>query len=200
MNRGRVAVALLAASVLPPSAQALELAGRNLYVDGVGYWGYSRPTVVSGIEKPTVLHWGAGFTGALWLLEDRLFAGITSDFRYAGQYSTVNSQVGNIRGTRWNWASPTFGTKLGDIVLKADIQFLGPYFLLNAGGAGDEVSYKKPLGFRVVGLYPVREAIHVGAHFERVSFGSQSSSAFGDRDLSSKFNLWQAGVTAGYLF
>ncbi|MCM2277375.1 MAG: hypothetical protein NDJ89_04810 [Oligoflexia bacterium] len=187
------AEAALAAAPATPSADSpsgRELWGvEDLYVDAGGFFGYSSIAT----SKQKLAQSGFGFTAAIWAMPE-LFVGVTSDFRLINQYSAVDAS-GNMRGTRWNMASPTVGYKLGHLTLKLDVQLLGDYKLSKSTVAGTAAAYKSPLGARLAGIYPVWEQVNVGWQFEYLQF-----SKINDTTLSAKLKQMQVGLNVAYVF
>ncbi|MCC7440266.1 MAG: hypothetical protein IT285_01450 [Bdellovibrionales bacterium] len=171
----------------------------KMHVDlalAAGYFG----TAATGDSKtPFLLQLGFGATGA-WKFGSRWFAGLSSDFRFVNQYSSVVSDVGNRRGTRWNILAPTFGGRFGNVIAKLDLQFLGAYSLGNKTLGGQDVSYTNPLGFRLTGMLPVKNRFHLGLQFEYLNFSGQTLDGE-ESDLENQsLSTWHGGIVVGMVF
>lgn len=161
--------------------------------------GYSGLSGESVSESPTLLQWSGGITAAP-IFYDTVFVGLTSDFRYIGQYSDVVEQDGNFRGTRWNIASPTLGIKYSGFLLKFDYQVLGDYDLSENTFEGATFSFTEPKGFRGQVLYNVWEQLHLGVQYETLKFERFRDSERGEGEVSPALSLWQAGAVMAWVF
>ncbi|HTL10866.1 MAG TPA: hypothetical protein VL588_00160 [Bdellovibrionota bacterium] len=183
---------------LDSTAAAPQTFKEHLHLQMNGTLGYVGTEVSSGSTVPSLLAFEIGAVGA-YRFKGEWFAGLTTDFRFVNQYSHVDPTVGNRRGTRWSILSPTFGTKLGRLLLMLNIQFLGDYNLGNKTAGGLSVSYNNPFGGRLTGLFPVHEKIHAGMEVEYVGFAQQTTGP-SHLSLTKKFNMWDVGLTVAYVF
>ncbi len=189
----------------------------NLHVEATGFAGYTGTSVTNDdYEKPTLAQGGGGITAGWWFnklaLDMDLLVGVTSDYRFINQYSDVTANVGNRRGHRWNIASLTLGTKLpilqNKIIVKGDFQYFGDYVLENTTAQGATLKYKKPMGGRLVGMYPIELPIigttYFGAHFEYLWFSNlevtSTAEVANDVELGSSLSVWDAGLNVSYMF
>jgi hypothetical protein len=185
--------------MLTPALARAALDPDSFYTDASGFLGTTSAGGLQLNSTPTLIQMGAGISAG-YFVAGPVFLGVCTDFRYVGQYSNVDPSVGNFRATRWNPISPMIGGKIGKLIVKADVQFLGSYILLNQDSGGAAISYTGPFGARIVGLYPVYAHLMAGLLFESVSFGTIDSSATGSKSLSSKLTVNQLGLTIAYAF
>lgn len=171
----------------------------KLYLDAGLSAGYTRSSVPTSFSSPTLISFGAGATGA-WRVGSSWAFGVTTDFRLINQYSTVDSNLGNRRGTRWNIVSPTAVYFCHDWIFKGDVQFLGKYRLSESTAGGDTVSFTKPLGARITAMKPIWDKIHGGLMFEYLVFSKQSIENVSETELTNKLKMWQIGLVANYVF
>jgi hypothetical protein len=212
----------------PPAAEPRGFFARLLetfYADASLSVGYSKASVpdtgapagssteAAAPSAPTLLQWDLGATFAYRLpqlsIEDvrvATFAGLTSDFRILSQYSALDPQLGNFRGTRWNVVGPVVGALIdGTYLVKVDLQFLGSYALSNSTVEGASLHYESPFGFRAQALYPVgrffdKPKLNAGLEFETVSFSRQDIVGVASTPLVSGLHVWQLGVVASHAF
>ena len=190
---------LISAVILAPALAQAGLDPDSFYTDASGFLGSTNAGGLQLNSAPTLIQMGIGISAG-YFVSGSVFLGVCSDFRYVGQYSDVDPQVGNFRATRWNPISPMVGARIGKVIFKGDVQFLGSYILLNQDSGGAAISYTSPFGVRVVGLYPVYAHLMAGLLFESVSFGTIDSSQTGSQSLSNKLKVGQLGITIAYAF
>ena len=172
----------------------------NLYVDLIGSWGYASRSVSGTDEAPLLFTWTVGTT-VLWDINNSVALGISHDARIINQHSDVVLSVGNSRGTRYNFLSPTIGLFLGSFTLKADVQYFGSYSLSNVTQSGSELEFGSPIGGRLRVSYLAKSWFGIGIVFESVTFRTLFDSSRGEIDISgNSVNLWQIGVETMLVF
>ncbi len=189
---------------------------KNTYLDASLFAGYSKISYSDSYEAPTLGQGGGSITAGYWLrdyINFDLFVGATTDFRFINQYSDVDPIIGNKRGYRWNTVAPEIGVKYWRLLLKGNFQFLGSYNILNKTDEDITIKYKSPLGGKLTALYPLAAEIspwkflnniHLGVHVEYLAFSDLETSydnvVSGTTELPSAQKIWQAGISATYVF
>ena len=149
--------------------------------------------------KPTLTQGDIGLTLAYRLSRGIAF-GITSDFRQVGQWSDVDPQTGNFRGTRFNTASPTLLFTFSRVIFKFEYELMGDYILTNSTVQGGTISYRSPTGERISLIYMIKEHVGLGLEYEAISYSSFNDSIQGNTTLNPKFKMNSMGLSLSLIF
>jgi hypothetical protein len=189
----RLIPALLALWALGSSVPARAGGSFHLSVDlGLGY---AAPSLPGDSSTPAL---GFGQAGAqLEFQWKRLIFGAATDYTIFNQYSPVDPNVGNRRGSYFNPVSPELGVQLGQVLLRASFRFLGTYNLDNVNAADQAISYASPLGFGVVLSGPLHQRIWGGLSYSYTQFSQQVTGGTA-ANLSSPLSLSVFGLLLGW--
>ena len=182
-----------------PSLAEIEVSGLPFFAEAHGSLGYSSSTAQSGYSSPALAQFGIGAMGA-YEYQNKWLAGLSSDYVFMNQYSSIGSTAQNYKGHRWSILAPTVGMKYLDAIVTIDFEFLGSYVLSATSRYGGNASYKSPMGFKLKGMVPIWNQVIAGLQFEYLAFSKYSDSVSGDTSLSTKQKLWQIAIVAGYSF
>lgn len=161
------------------------------------------------MDAPTLIQTGFSLSGAyrfntlpFFTHEFRALLGLTTDYRMINQYSTVNDELGNSRGSRWVILAPTLGAIVDqDYILRLELQFLGNYKLSNRTFDGKDFSYTSPFGFKLSALKIIGDRnLAVGLLFEQVRYKAREISGVGSRTLNPALSIYQVGLMVSYAF
>lgn len=133
-------------------------------------------------------------------LKDILTIGISSEFRFINQYSSVNKIGSNMKGTFWNYASLSLGKKIKMIDLNLDLHYFGKYELSKKSVLGYDISYQNPLGYKLSAFYPLPildRKLKIGFGFEWITL---KKILLDDEEFNSNRKLWQTGIIFNYEF
>ena len=139
--------------------------------------------------------WGEDFKVPLCL-------GLDVEYRFIGQYSAVSDDVGNMRGHRFSWFSPSVTVVFPpDWQLHFNLQIGGDYALSTPTDESEQWSYGRGLGFRLEALHRIDSFVKkskLGLGIEYLKFGTRTISHVDTRDLTEPLKLLQIGVTVSY--
>jgi hypothetical protein len=193
-----LATLILALTMLPATRDARA----DLYLDLTGSAGVSAPLVDANSPRPFLGIYSGGATLGYRLFGHHLLLGAESHYRVIAQYSDVNTMAGNMKGSRWDLASPVVGIGIGSLLIKIDAQLLGDLALSTPAADGSSIAYSGPQGVRVELLYRTEHHFLLGFFYEGVSFRTQKDVTHGmSTDLGdSKLTIWTSGVSFGKQF
>jgi hypothetical protein len=172
---------------------------RSLYLDVFLFSGYAEFSHPNMSEAVSGAHSGIGGTLGV-KLGWGIFGGITVDYRYMGQISTVDNNHLNLSATRFVPFSPTLGIKYESYLLKLDYQIEGQLDISKTLSDGSTLKLNKPEGFRAIFVFEKLFGLPVGLYYENVRFKEQSLSQSGTTQLSRTFDTWQFGGLLNVLF
>lgn len=173
---------------------------RSLYMDIFLFSGYTEFSHPNMSEAVAGAYTGVGGTIGVKLFGG-FFGGITVDYRYMGQTTTVDNNHLNLSSTRFNPFAPTLGIKYDRYLVKLDYQFAGSLDIKKSLSDGSELEFNHPEGFRLIFVFDKWFGFApVGIYYENIRFKEQSLSQSGVSQLSRTFDTWQFGGLINVLF
>lgn len=173
---------------------------RSLYMDLFLFSGYAEFSHPNMSEAVAGAYSGVG--GSIGTkIGLGIFGGITFDYRYMGQTSTVDSNHLNLSSTRFMPFAPMLGFRHENYILKLDYQLVGNLDVSKALSDGSTMKLNHPEGFRLMFIFSKWLGFApVGLYYESVRFKEQSLSQSGVTQLSRTFDTWQFGGLINVLF
>jgi hypothetical protein len=142
-----------------------------------------------------------GFGGLIgYNFKDIFTIGISSEFRFINQYSSVSKIGSNMKGTFWNYASLSLSKTIKMIDVNLDLHYFGKYSLSKKSAQGKEISYTNPLGYKLSMFYPLpilERKLKIGFGIEWITLKKISVD---NEEFNSNRKLWQTGVILNYEF
>ncbi len=173
---------------------------RSLYMDVFVFTGYAEFSHPNMSEAVAGAYSGVGGTIGVKLYGG-IFGGITVDYRYMGQTTTVDNNHLNLSASRFVPFAPTLGFKYDRFLFKLDYQFAGSLDIKKALTDGSELRLNHPEGLRLIFIFDKWFGFApVGVYYESVRFKEQSLSLSGVSQLSRTFDTWQIGGLINVLF
>ncbi len=173
---------------------------RSLYMDLFlfsGYAEFSHPDMNEAVAGAYSGIGGTIGTKIGW----GVFGGITFDYRYMGQTSTVDSNHLNLSATRFMPFAPMLGFRRDNYIIKLDYQISGSLEVSKALTDGSTLKLNHPEGFRLIFIFDKWFGFApIGLYYENVRFKEQSLSQSGTTQLSRTFDTWQFGGLINVLF
>ncbi|OQW53502.1 MAG: hypothetical protein A4S09_07865 [Proteobacteria bacterium SG_bin7] len=173
---------------------------RSLYMDLFLFTGYAE------FSHPNMSHSVAGsYSGIGGSIGTKIgwgfFGGITFDYRYMGQTSTVDNNHLNLSSTRFMPFAPMLGYRQEKYILKLDYQIAGNLEVSKSLSDGSTLKLNHPEGFRLIFIFDKWFGFApIGLYYENVRFKEQSLSQSGITTLSRTFDTWQFGGLINVLF
>jgi len=161
----------------------------------------SKPTLLNYTEDLSVLY------SAIPVIQ----LGIGGSYRFVRQTSTVYSEVGNYRGTRWE-VYPILGLKLGRIWTGfAPVWLFGRYNMAKQTVGKLDVYYREPLGGKVFLSYDMSSLLPLSIINWGISLTGDymtfkkytlvnSAGVATDKDMDSRLRLWSVGMALNFNF
>ncbi len=201
LTMGSLAQALPSASSEVSELSELSLGiERSLYFDTYLFSGLSILDHSSLNDKAQGATNGIGFSigsrvGSLFVL------GLTSDYRWLSQTSSVDDSHPNFTGQRFVPIAPFIALKLDNYFFKIDYQTLGNFEVSKSLPEGGSLKLTDPVGFRFSALFDqLFKKYPWGIYYESTRFNKKVLSDIGEVTLASKFNTWQLGLTIAVIF
>ncbi len=173
---------------------------RSLYFDTYLFSGFSILDHVSLTDKAQGAVSGIGFSigtrlGSMYLV------GVTTDYRWLSQTSSVDDSHPNFTGKRFLPIAPFLGLKLDSYLFKFDYQTLGNFEVSKSVPEGGTIKFTNPIGFRFSALFDrLFDKYPWGIYYENTTYKKKGLSDVGEVVLTSKFNTWQLGATIVVIF
>jgi hypothetical protein len=185
----------------------------NFYFDGGILFGNARPSIPGIADEPFLIQMGLNATIAYKIFafiangnRITISAGLMPDYRFSGQYSSLDPTIGNFRGTRFQLLTPTIVAKIEDAwTLKLGVELSGAYNLSRPTYDGNSLEFASPFGVSLTGLYSLANLfktprLYGGLQLEYATFGTIQDSAQGTSSLSSSIKMLEFGIAVVYAF
>lgn len=183
-----------------PSTEGALFDGSQNFIEIYGFWGHTSAKVNrDSAEDPTLNEYGLGYTLGLPVFS-LFMLGLGGEYRYLGQTSDVDQDLGNMGGQRWTPVFLSLGIPISTFFFKIDYFFTGEYRLDKPTYDQSHIVYGDPHGYRFSAYLYQIYGFALGLNYESIQFKSRLKLNSGVTQLSQPIKTQQIGAFASYLF